>query len=212
MPAYFAPGVSCAQRPAKDIPEFARVASAGPWACCDSSQCGANGALIFLVGAEQPAVGHGKPEDWIDCGDGLRYLTGQPMPTQAELVRDHNVRGIDYLTSRGITLTVPVATASPRKISFASKKALGYATDFAELAFRVFDRISDEKGLSPLDPDVLKVVADAIGHVYRTTPEILDELGWITSADIDPIICCIFGSDPKASNPAGGSSPLPAGA
>lgn len=212
MPAYFAPGVSCAQRPAKNIPEFARVASAGPWSCCDSSQCGANGCLIFLAGTEQPVPGHGKPDDWLTCSDGLRYLTGQALPSQTSLVREHNVKGIDYTTSQGITLTIPVALASPRMISFSSKKALGFSTDFATMAFKIYDRLTDENGLNLLDHQVLKLIADAIAHVYRVTPEILDELGWISSADIDPILCCVFGSDPKALNPAGGSSPLPAGA
>ena len=154
---------------------------------------------------------------WTDCGDGLHYLYGQELPTIASLARGHRVDGCDYTTASGVLITVPIATAAPRKVLFASGKTGEPATDFALRAFELFDRLQamESGGETVLlsDPKIIKLIADALAHVYYVTPELLDELGWITTADIDPLICALMGIDQKkAETLAGDTSPLPAGA
>lgn len=207
MPAYFAPDVHCAG-PARHLPAFDRLRPGSKWLAADSSQNGKRGTVVYL--GDQPS---GGTPGWEPCADGLFYLPGRPMPEQATLGREHRVDGIDYTTSQGVTLTIPIAAAAPRKLLFSTGKSGAPAAGFAQRAFALFDRLGAEEKVSPVSPDVLSLVADAIGHVYYVTPEMLDELGWLTSADIDPIICCLMGSDPKkAVDPAGASSPSPAGA
>lgn len=207
MPAYFAPGITC-DGPARNMECFARLRAGDKWQACSSNQNGRQGALCW-IGEAPPLNAIG----WVDCSDGLFYLPGHRMPSQSELGRPHKVDGIDYTTSTGVTLTVPIATSSPRKVLFSAGKPGDPATDFARRAFKLFDRIEAKEKVGLYDPELLALVSDSIGFVYYTTPEMLDELGWITSADLDPIIMCLMGSDPKkAQEPAGASSPSPAGA
>lgn len=205
MPAYFAAGAPPGEPP-RNIPQFAKLKLGPKWKAADSSQNGQRGVVAFL-GDQPPA---GEP-GWIAC-DGVWYLPGRPMPAQIDLTRSHRVNGIDYTTSRGITLTIPIAAASPRKLLFSAKKVGEASEEFAQKAFALFDRLGAEEKISATSPDIIELVIDAIRHVYDVTPEMLDELGWITSSDLDPIIVCLMGSDPKAADPAGGSLPSPAGA
>jgi hypothetical protein len=213
MPAYFAPDIKCNARPPRDIPEFSRLRPGDKWFACDSSQNGKRGALVVFGrpdSTEMPAQGC---SGWVECADGLLYLPGRKMPEQADLVRGHRVDGIDYVTSTGVTLTIPVAAASPRKLLFSSGKTGDPASDWAKRAFDLFDRLRSSERVSATDPAIIALVCDAIGHVYATTPEMLDELGWLTSADLDPILVCMMGADPKkAVQPAGDSLPSPVGA
>jgi hypothetical protein len=52
-------------------------------------------------------------------------------------------------------------------------------------------------------PETLQLIVDAIAHVYYLTAEMLDEYDIITSADIDPIIVCLMGVDPKKVDASG---------
>lgn len=209
MPAYFLKDQKCGGRPARDIPEFARLRAGNKWKSCDSNQLGGRGVVAFL-GDQQPAP---NSEGWYECADGLFYLPGRALPAQSDLVRPHSVNGVDYETSRGVTITIPIASSAPRKLLFSKGRAGDPSEEWANRAFALFDKLVQKEFIAVVDPQVLSLVCDAIGHVYYTTPELLDELGWITSADIDPILVCLMGQDPKkALQPAGDTSPSPAGA
>lgn len=205
MPAYFAPGVIC-DGPARSMPCFARLKAGDKWQASNSNQNGKPGAMTWI--GDAPAL---NATGWVECSDGLFYLPGHKMPHQSELGRPHKTEGIDYTTSTGVTITIPIATAAPRKVMFSTGKPGEAATDFARRAFRLFDRISAKESVQLFDPELLGLVSDAIGWVYYTTPEMLDELGWITSADLDPIVICLMGSDPKKTpENAAASLPSPA--
>lgn len=205
MPAYFAPDVICSG-PARDLPAFARLRAGNKWKACNYRLNGKPGTVAFL-GDEQPAH---DDIGWYESAGGLWYLPGLKMPEQIELVREHRVTGIDYVTSTGATITVPVAASSPRKLLFSSARLGDPAADWAVRAFDLFDRLRSDEKVSPLEPAVLSLISDALGSVYYVTPEILDELGWITSADIDPLLICMMGTDPKKAHLVGGdSSPSP---
>ena len=207
MPAYFAEGVECTG-PARDLPAFARLRPSTKWHACSSNQNGRRGTVVWMGRVEDPPTT--ECSGWVKCSDGLWYLPGLAMPPQTDLVREHRVDGIDYATSRGVTLTIPIASAAPRKLLFSTLSIGDPATDFATRCFALFERISKDEQI-PVH-ELLGVIADAIGQVYFLTPEMLDEAGWITSADVDQIVCCLMGVSQKKAQPAGDTSPSPAGA
>jgi len=209
MPCYFAPDVTCTGS-VRVLPAFARLRGGDKWKTRDSTQNGKRGTIAWMGDSEdcpQPGT-----TGWEECADGLLYLRGVKMPEQGALVRPHRVDGIDYTTAAGATITIPSAFAAPRKLLFSTAKVGDPASDWAQRAFALFDQLASKEHVSAFSTEVLSLIADAIGHVYYVTPEILDELGWITSADIDPILVCMMGLDPKkAHQPAGATSPSPVG-
>lgn len=206
MPAFFIPGVDCSG-PARDIKEFARINPGKLWKSCASNQNGRPGAVAFI--GEQPSY---NSPGWTDCGDGMWYLPGRPLPAQVDLVRERKVDGIEYVTSAGVTLTIPIASAAPRQILFSAKKAGDHSGRFALNAFALFDKLQTGEIASVFDPAVIDVIMQALSEVYYLTPELLDELKWINSSDVDGILMCIMGANPKDQTPAGGSLPSPVGA
>ena len=163
--------------------------------------------MVAFIGEQPPADSQG----WIEVADGMRYLPGRALPDQLDLVRPNSVSGIDYQTSTGATITIPIASAAPRRLLFSRGLAGDHAEGWATRAFALFDKLLVKDFVSVTDPEVLSLICDAVGSVYFTTPELLDELGWITSADIDPILVCLMGQDPKKTTPpVGDTSRLPA--
>lgn len=212
MLAYFAPGVRVLG-PAREIIELARLMVAGPWKVktAQHPKLG-TGALAWNGEGDLPdnllTTG-----EWRDCGDGLHYRKPSPLPSQADIARAGCPRGIDVLMSTGVLLTIPLALAAPRKLSFARPGLGDPATEFGIIAERLFERfrtLPDDKIISFLDPDCLAVVTQALMAAYKTTPELLDDLGWVTSTDVESILLAVMGSDPKASAPDPSTSPSPA--
>ncbi len=215
MLAYFSPGTRCSG-PASEMPEFARVLAAGPWSACRSMQDGKPGALIWSQGFNQP-IPNFAPERWRPCSDGLLYLRPDPIPDQMSLARARRANSFDLTTSRGITLSIPLAASAPRLVSFSAGTLGDPADDFGGAAFAVFDRLAEmrkdpAKVVTGTDPEVLRLVLLALQQTYRVTAELLDDLRWISSADIEPIILAIMGQSPKALEAAGAQSPSPAAA
>ncbi len=217
MIAYFIPGA--ASQPARDIPQAARLLDAGPWSATEFNHHEA-GAGVLVTWKDQPLSTEEarKPANWRKCADGLWYCRGPVLPNQELLAKRSCPAGIDVMLASGIMLTVPLATAAPRAISFCDGTLGQPVTEFGRCADTVFDRMTNTKdatgkikGLPLLDTGVLRLVTLAIMAAYRVTPELLDDLQWITSSDIDSILCAIMGTDPKALEPAGSSLPLPAG-
>jgi len=159
---------------------------------------GKQGTVIWLDGDYPNLEG-----EWVEAGNGLLYKRGDPMPSLATLARQHNVAGVDYTTSRGVLLTIPIASASPRKILFGAKKIDSPACKFAQDAFALFAKLEKKEFVGLDSPETLQLVVDAIAHVYYLTAEMLDEYDLITSADIDPIIVCLMGIDPKKVDASG---------
>ncbi len=208
--AYFAAGVG-ATDPARDVPQFARVLQAGPWMLSDVIMPdGARGAMIWWSDCERPDQ---HALEWRTCPDGLRYGKPKNLPDLSEIAKRTIQPGIDVTLVNGMQVTVPVAMLEPRKIDFGSGQAGEPATEFGRRAFAVQARLAATekgKGLPITDPDVLHLIGMAMMQTYRLPPELLSDLGWVTTVDVDPILCAIMGSDPKDPPPAPTSSPLPA--
>jgi hypothetical protein len=207
---YLIPKERARGRKADQIPQFQRILSAGPWAVGEySAGVHGMGTVAFWAGTE---VGDLDNLQWRQCADGLLYAR-RGMPKQTELAKRNTSPGIDITLSTGVYLTVPIAAAAPRKVLFGSGDLGEPVTEYAKRALALFERMSDPKNkISILDPESLMVVTLAVQAAYRVTTELLDDLGWITSADIDPILCAAMGSDPKALEAADVPSSSPAAA
>lgn len=193
---------------AKDSPTFARLACAGPWQFTDWRHEGVRGVLAQWKGAEAGVEQYGAPRK---CADGLLYFPSKRPLTQPELAKRGVPKGIDVLTSRGVTLTIPLAVAAPRMLAFDGPDVVGdLASEYGALAAKVFDDMVAKRPIA--DADIVRLIALAIGESYRVTPEALSDLRWITTSDIDPILSAMMGADPFPSADAGGSSPSPASA
>ena len=206
-PAYFSDRIRDPLE-ARDSPIFARLSHAAPWSFCDAFVDGKRGLLAFWGdgGAAPLPEAYGKPRT---CPDGLMYLPPGIMPTQAELAQTNGVAGVEYTTSRGVTLTIPTYANASRYLSFSDIAFGAPADEFAKVSEQVRDAIDTIKIDDPL---AIRLVMLAIMRNYRTTPELLDDLRWVTSRDVDPIWNCTRGSDPKATADAGNTLPLPVSA
>lgn len=194
---------------ARDHSAFARLALAGPWQFRDWNHEGKPGVLAEWHGHTGGMAAYGEPRT---SGDGLVYFPSREPLRQEDLAKRSAPAGIDYATTTGHVLTIPLAAAAPRFLGFGDEEPLGEpANEFAVLALRVFDRLAT-KPIGFADPDLRRLVLLAVGQCYRVTAEVLSELRWITTADVEPVLLAIMGADPKASADAGDSSPLPASA
>jgi hypothetical protein len=194
---------------ARDSATFARLAPAGPWQFREWSHEGRSGVIAEWAGTAGAVDElYGKPRA---CADGLVYFPSKAPLRQEDLAKRNAPNGLDYTTTTGVTLTVPLAAAAPRFVGFEDNApALGDPFgDFATVAQDVFDRLTAGSILYS-DPTLRRLVLLAIGQCYRVTAESLGELRWITTADVEPILLCVMGTDPKALPDAGGPSPSPA--
>ncbi len=180
---------------ARDSGVFSRIQDAGPWMYSDCYHDGRKGITAQWQDKAGPVEleKFGAPRV---CGDGLVYFPSKEPISQDDLCKRSCPPGIDYLTTRNVNITVPLASAAPRFVTFGAPGIGTPANEFAQLAYQVFDALSEN--ITITDPRVIRLIGLAVRQAYRVTDELLDDLRWITSADIDPILCCIMGSDPKA--------------
>lgn len=205
-PAYFAPGVKADV--ARDIPAFRRILPAGPWQVLGFNHPTLGwGALAWWADCPQP-----EGEAWRESPDGLWYLPPTQLPSQADLAKPNSPAGIVVSLSGGQAVTMPLAAIAPRKLSLTTGTAGAPADEYGLRAAAVHSRLTGagKDGLPLLDPDVLAMIAAGLALAYRVTTELLDDLGWLTTADIDPLLCAGLGHDPKASAPGATPSQSPA--
>lgn len=193
-PAYFLPGQRAA--PAYQIEALKPLLSAGPWAVSDweHPELG-NGALAYWSGCAKPKHAPGK---WRALPSGLHYLPPERLPTPGDLWRESGPAGIDLQLASGVCLTIPLAVHAPQVVDLFSGALAGPATEFGAEAFALFDRLAGEETVGLTDPQVLRVVSLALMARYRLTPELLSDLRWVTTADLDPILAAVMGAHPKA--------------
>ncbi len=187
---------------------FKRIHIAGPWQYFPVSHDGKNGIGAIWADNKEgacPLALFGKPRKSFD---GLVYFPGEKI-AQINLGKRDYIEGIEYATSRGITLTIPFASYAAVDVSFSSLSLGGPSDEFAQMAENIWENRST---ILVRDPRLLRLIYLAIAQNYRVTQETLDDLNWVTSKDIDPIYCCIMGLDPKALADAEQTSPSTASA
>ena len=175
---------------------FAHISHCGKWNYCAHTHNGEKGVLAFWKGM---APGRADLSEGVVFGD-LTYFAPDPLPSQKELAKASPYPSAVVTTHRGIQLSIPLAVGAPRMVSFTGNELTGFSGDFAEMAFAVnamIDNIADEdEDIALLDDRLIELVGRSIQENYAVTPELLDDLGWITSIDIIPIYRAIMGADP----------------
>ena len=195
--AYRIPGETVRPDGIATHPLAKRLAPAGPWQCCDSHD---GGTLLTFKGASVSLDSYGPPQV---CDDGLVYYPSLVPLTPADLGKANIPDSVPVTLASGMTLSIPVARRSARKRSFTGKAVGDYVSEFPRLAFSVYDRVQSDQAIKLDDRDLVRVIFLAVSLCYRVTEEVLSDLGWLSTADDDPIISAVFGLDPKAVAAAG---------
>jgi hypothetical protein len=203
-PAYFIPGKQSVDV-AREMPELQRILPAGPWATALWAHPSQGwGVLAWWADCAQPEP---APEQWRQCQDGLWYARAPRLATQEQLAKPNMPPAIDVQLASGRTISVPMALVAPRKLRFGAQTVGDYATEFGQLAHQLHSAILAGTDMPQTHPLILGTMLRALELAYRVTDEILDDLEWLTDADVDPIICAVMGLDPKADAHAKTSSP-----
>ena len=173
---------------------FAHIAQCGKWNYAPHTHKGVKGVLAFWKGLA-PGLNELSDGEELECG--LVYFAPDNI-TQADIAKRAPYPSIDVVTHKGFNLSIPLAVAGPRMVSFTGCELGGFADEFPEAAARLDARIEsmeDEDG-SDFDTDLINLVSLAMQQTYSVTPELLNDLGWITSNDLIPIYRAIVGADP----------------
>ena len=192
-----------------DHESFDYIRKCGRWSYAQHTHDGNKGTLAFWgKGAPTRAeIGVG-----VTLENGLVYFAPNPLPTQKELAKKSPYPAVDVMTHCGRQLSIPLAVGAPRLVSFTGYELGDFIDEFPIVAARIeaalLNANDDEEHVAVIDSDILDLVFLAISQTYSVTPELLNDLKWITSLDIVPIISAVMGSDPLASGGAGDTSNL----
>ncbi len=191
-PAYWTDSITdAAQGPT--CKAFERIKIAGPWQFFGALNEGVKGVAAIWKDNTDGACPLASLGKFRKCFDGLVYFPGT-TPKQIDIGKRDYIEGIEYTTSLGVTLTIPLAAHAAVEVSFSSLDLGGPSDEFAKMAEEIW---ANKENILIRDPRLLRLVFLAIAQNYRITQELLDDLRWLTSKDIDPIYCCIMGLDPK---------------
>lgn len=194
---YFIPGASIDKFPGC-IPE--RLRRFGPW----SAQPDSSG--VTLTAREWPTGNYtGEPRK---TPEGWDYWHSDAIPSLQQLLRAETLTEACNQISLicGISLLVRPAYLEPRRVF--SNGTVGDAfTEHGRRARRVGDllRADDPQGIR--HPEAITLWLEAVGNVYRATPEVIDDLAIFSFDDVDAVIAAVF-AGPKL-QPGAGISPLP---
>lgn len=182
-----------------------RIALAGPW---QFTAHPLGGCLATWRGSKVPHVD--SLGDGIACDDGLTYFRPAIMPTAMDLAKAlRSADEIDVDLVCGVRVSILLAISAPRRLSFTSGPAIGDPlTEYGLLARDIQRRLAEAPEDQPItvaDVGVRRLLFLAIAQRYRVTEELLNDLGWLSTADVDPLLCAIWGSDPKACAAATGT-------
>lgn len=193
-------GTALSPMDASEDKSFARIQPAGPWKYTNHNHDGKRGVLAFL--GEESAL-----EPHRTCKDGLVYFGPAKPPSQEDLARLRSMPCFTVTTSSGRILDIPLAVYSPRILAFDGEVDGGeFATEFGREALRIWNAIEAKN--YPKNGEIARLVFLAVQQCYAVTEELLSDLGWLTDADIVPILLAVGGRDPKFAAAAGATCPL----
>ena len=189
---YFIPGAQIDNFP-HCIPE--RLRRFGPWA----AQGDANG--VTLTAREWPTSDYSNesrktPEGWD-------YWPNDTPPNLQDLFRPTTVvdacNQVDLVNGKRIIIRP--AYLEPRRM-FSNGELGDVVTEHGRRARRVGDliRSKDPQGLG--HPEVALLWVEAVGNIYRATPEAIDDQGDFSIDDVDNVVAAVF-AGPKPQPGAG---------
>lgn len=166
----------------------------------------ANGAGVALASFGEPRPTH----------DGLVYYPSSEAPTKEDLIRpeQHRLPGTWVNLTSGDALYVALATATPRELVLRATGGIArgkYQNEFGHLAHDLYDPFQSDDGIAFDDPRLARILQLMLQQSYFVTEEMAEDLPWLSTADVVPILHCILGVNPKASAaaPAGSASADP---
>jgi hypothetical protein len=191
--AYFSSKAPSAQECASGPCEaFAHITKCGKWSYVQHTHKGVKGVLAFWKG---PAPGTGELGEGVQMDNGLIYFAPDKI-SQADLAKRSPYPAINVIMHKGFNLSIPLAVAGPRSISFTGCEIGGFTDDFPEAAAKLNACVENLEDEEDLDPQLINLAMLAIQQTYSVTPELLEDLGWITTIDLVPIFRAVIGVDP----------------
>ena len=131
------------------------------------------------------------------------------MPTLYDLAKPDIGSGVVIQLSCGVAAEIPVAVVRFRqlRLSASARDRVGDpVTEYGRLSVSLLDRAKVEGGIPHDDHDLHRLLVLALSQRYRVTAEILDDLGIISTEDVEPMLGIIWCGDPKAGAPASGGT------
>ena len=173
---------------------------AGPWASCAHK----GGSLVFWrvdgQNVRPPNLSEYAEPRAID-ESGALYYSPRELPSQEDLAKGSaNSMDASVTLSNGMLVTVACALAAPRHIDFALNTVGNYSDDFGIQATQLYEKMASDDAVTITDPLVLNVMFLGLAQRYRLTKELLNDLQWVCTDDVDPIVSAVMygNSDPKS--------------
>lgn len=192
MFAYHAPEVEPSS--AKGHPTLAPIRHAGPWEFRPHRD---GGTLCLFAGTKDRLDAFDAP---VEAEPGLRFLPPRQEVTPAMLARPAAGRpdATTVALASGQELAILPAYLEPRRV-LSGGRVGDPVTEYGRLAREVLGEISasETQQIALLDPRVIGVIGCAIAQTYRVTTAFLDWSGWISTADLEPLLNAVM-SGPKA--------------
>lgn len=172
-----------------------RIEPAGPWFYFPADVKGKKCIVVAQKKSETPPTLKDF-KDPIEIEENLYYFPCKKLPDIEEVAKEniaHETK--DYTTSMGVTLSIPLYRSIPRVLN--SRSIVGKAVGvFAKRCESLFQKLSEGKQAE--DKELILFVYAAIQECYSVTDDLLDDLQWVTTKDIDPILERVLGLDPKS--------------
>ena len=194
---YFIPGAQIDDFP-RCIPE--RLRRFGPWAAQGDSS-GVTLTAVEWPTSDYVSESRKTPEGWD-------YWRSEAIPSLQQLLRAETlVEACNQIALVcGANLLVRPAYLEPRLV-FSTGKEGDEITEHGRRARRVGDLLRANDPLGIRHPEAIALWLEAVGNVYRATPEVIDDLAMFTMDDVDAVIAAVF-AGPKL-QPGAGISLLP---
>jgi hypothetical protein len=218
---YWAKDVAFMQ--AAEHPRFARLRRAWP-NLADSPderwqvQPHPNGGAIVVWPGHQDSSGVALETFGTtrETHDGLVYYPSLEAPTKEDLIRpeQHRPTGTWLQLTSGHELFVALAIATPREMVLRAGGGIAfgkYQNEYGILGHELWEPFCGGQGIDPTDPRLARLLFLSIQQSYYVTEEMVEDLPWLSSSDIRPMVHAIQGVNPKASAaaPAGSASADP---
>lgn len=164
------------------VPE--RLRAFGPW----SAQLDPNGALLTAV--DFPTSGYGEPRQ---TADGLTYWPPVNTPDISQLMRKRIVvEECNHVElANGQRILIRPAYLEPRRI-FSTGVIGDPITAHGQRARRVMDLLLAKDPQGVAHPEALALWIEAVGVVYRATPELIDDMAMFSIEDVDNVLAAVF--------------------